>query len=195
MKQVVIGLVGGPATGKGEISRLLEQKGFFPFSLSDILRARADEKGLPHMRQVVTDIANELRSKNGANILAVEAVNLLKNSEHTKIVIESIRHPEEVKTLQKKLGAFVIGVTTPLKKRWELLKERKREGDPVTWEEFLELVKSEESGIGKKTDIQVGWALEAADVIIDNNEGVKELHKKVGELLSSRGIEIDQDSL
>jgi len=188
MKRIVIGLVGGPATGKGEIARLLEQRGFSPFSLSDILRVKADEKGLPRTRQVSTDIANNLRAKNGANTLAIEAIETLKNSVHTKIVIESIRHPEEVKTLQKEFGAFVIGVTTPLKKRWKLMQERKREGDPETWEKFLELVKREEGGLGKETDIQVGWALKAADVIIDNSGSVEELDGKVLKILSEKKL-------
>jgi dephospho-CoA kinase len=195
MKKIVIGLVGGPSTGKGEISRLLEKKGFSPFSLSDILKIRARERGLSPTRQILTDIANDLRAKNGANALAVEMVGFLKDLQSQCIVIESIRHPEEVKTLQKELGAFVIGVSMPLEKRWELMQKRNRPGDPATWEGFLELVKSEESGVGEKTNIQVGWALEAADVKIDNNEGVKRLDEKIRELLLSRGIEIDKDSI
>ena len=188
MKQIVIGLVGGPATGKGEISRLLEQKGFYPFSLSDILRVRADEKGLPHTRKILTDIANDLRAKNGANALAVEMVKFIKDSHSQCIVVESIRHPEEVKTLQKELGAFVIGVTSPLKKRWKLMQKRNREGDSVTLEEFLELVKSEESGLGSPTNIQVGRALEAADIIINNSGSVERLNGEVLKILNEKKL-------
>lgn len=188
MKQVVIGLVGGPSTGKGEISRLLEAKGFFPFSLSDILRIKAKEQNLPQTRQSLTDIANELRAKSGASALGLEAVRLFINSKHQKIVIESIRHPEEVKVLQKELGAFVIGVSMPLDKRWELMQKRNRAGDPATWEDFIKLIASEEGGAGKETDIQVGLAIKAADVVIDSSGTMEELDEKVLKVLRNKEL-------
>ena len=188
MKQIVIGLVGGPSTGKGEISNLLEKRGFFPFSLSDILRIKAQEQSLPHTRKSLTDIANNLRAKKGASALGLEAVSILKNSKHKKIVIESIRHPEEAKILQNNLGAFIIGVTMPIDERWKLMQKRNRPGDPKTKEEFLELVKSEESETGKETDIQVGRALKEVDIIIDNSQSLEALDGRVVKLLSEKKL-------
>jgi len=88
-KPIVIGIVGGPATGKGEIAGLLQENGFISYSLSDALRARATILGLSHDRQVLTDIANNLRAEFGAGALAREARKMLEGSGYRKIVIES----------------------------------------------------------------------------------------------------------
>ena len=188
MKRIVIGLVGGPATGKGEISRLLAKKGFYRFSLSDVLRELARVKGLPVTRRNLTDIANNLRAKKSPDYLALEAVKRLKKLNKEKIVIESIRHPEEVKTLQRELGAFIIGVRMPLEKRWDLIRERARTGDPKTHSEFLKLIESEEGGKGADTNIQVGFALDGCDVIIENNSSIEDLDGKVIKILNARKL-------
>jgi dephospho-CoA kinase len=191
-KPVIIGVVGGPSTGKGEIANLLQEHGFVAYSLSDALRARATASGLSHDRQVLTEIANNLRAKSGPGALAVEAKMMLEDSGHDKIVVESIRHPEEVVVLQRNMNAFVIGVTMPsLEKRFALMRIRNRPGDPKTWDEFLSLVESEEGGRGKDTDIQIGRALEASNVVIENNGTVEQLREQVMELLRPRGIEFE----
>jgi len=190
-KPIIIGIVGGPSTGKGEIAGLLQEHGFVAYSLSDALRARATAQGLSHDRQILTDIANALRAESGAGALAIEAKGMLEGSGHDKIVIESIRHPEEVNVLRRDMDAFIIGVTMPLEKRWRLMEKRNRQGDPRTWDEFLRLVESEEGGGGKDTDIQIGKALEASNVVIDNSGTVDQLREQVIELLRSRGIEFE----
>jgi dephospho-CoA kinase len=116
---------------------------------------------------------------------------MLEGSGHRKIVIESIRHPEEVRDLQREMGAYVIGVTMPLRKRFALMQKRDRLGDSQTWEDFLRLVESEEGGKGKDTDIQIGRALGEANIVISNDGTVEQLREKAKELLRSRGIELE----
>ncbi len=190
-KPIIIGVVGGPATGKGEIAGLLQEHGFVSYSLSDALRARATALGLPHDRQILTDIANGLRARSGAGALALEAKAILEGAGHDRIVVESIRHPEEVRVLREEMDALILGVTMPLEKRFLLMQARNRPGDPKTWEEFLRLVDSEEGGHGKDTDIQIGRALKAANIVIDNSGTVEELRERVIELLRSKGIEFE----
>lgn len=188
MKPIIIGLVGEASSGKGEIAKLLQPNGFAYFSLSDSLRKIATSLHLPHDREILINIGNTLRDTFGTNILARGAQRWINDTGNTRVIIDSIRNPGEVLFLQQELGAFVIGVTMSPEKRFELIRERKRPGDPQTWEEFQRLF-SLEQGIGEKSSgIQVKQCLDLTDATIQNEGTIGDLHTQVREFLFSRGI-------
>lgn len=192
MNQSIIGLVGEAGVGKGEISRLLIESGFRHYSLSDSLRRIATDLGLPHDREVLIRLGNSLRERFGGDILARGAKEWINSKEGTNVVIESIRNPSEVLFLQSELGALIIGVTMSLERRFELMKERKRQGDPQSWEEFQNLIR-QERGIGEKeTGQQVQKCLELANILLPNNGTINDLGCNIKELLLSRGISVER---
>ncbi len=54
--QIVIGLVGPIASGKGTISEYLKSQGFVYFSLSDVVREETVARGLEMSRKNLQDV-------------------------------------------------------------------------------------------------------------------------------------------
>lgn len=121
-----IGVTGTNASGKTEVVKHLKDEGYKAHSLSDILREEAKERQLEPTVKNLVDLGNELREKQGADILArktadkffttadIQRIKLLKYDDVNKYgveraklnqsaIIESIRNPAEVKTLKQRL--------------------------------------------------------------------------------------------
>ena len=62
---MIIGLSGKNASGKGVVAEFLKSKGFYFFSLSDVIREEIRERGEEITRQRLIEVGNELRSKHG----------------------------------------------------------------------------------------------------------------------------------
>ncbi len=187
--KTVVGVIGEASSGKGELVRFLQEDySFVSFSLSEILRSIATVVDLSHDRGTLTKIGNSFRATFGENILARGAKRMIEDADSKRFAVESIRHPSEVKYLQQELNAFIIGVTMPPERRFELMRARGRDGDPETWEDFLKLY-AKEQGIGEsKSGLQVRMALELADVVIPNEGSLTEFYTKVYDTLSGKGI-------
>jgi dephospho-CoA kinase len=175
----VFGLVGPIASGKGTVAHILEKKGNKLTSLSDRIREEIKKRGLSETRQTLQDVGNDLRKKYGDGVLAERTSQRYKNE--TRLAIDSVRNPEEIRVLKKYFDAIIIGVTASREKRWELVNKRKRKGDVTTWEEFLEKDKKE---FGKRLHSQqVGECLKMSDFILKNEGTKKELERKTNGLL------------
>lgn len=178
-KRQVFGLVGPIASGKGTVADILEKKGYKSTSLSDRIREEIKKRDLSETRQALQDIGNDLREKFRDGILAERTAKRYKNEQ--KLVIDSVRNPEEIGVLKKYFDIAIIGVTASRKKRYELVKKRQRKGDVKTWEEFLEKDKKE---FGKKAHSQqVGECLKMSDFIVKNEGTKEELVKKTEALI------------
>ena len=99
-----VGITGYNAAGKGEASDYLRDKGFYSISLSDILREEAKNRDLELNRENLTRLGQELRKKLNPGFLAEKA--LFHIDQKHNYVIDSIRHPDEVKILKTPPHAF-----------------------------------------------------------------------------------------
>ncbi len=112
-----VGVTGLPGSGKGAFIEVLEQQlaahgvALCYYSLSNELREEARERDLPITRPVLRDIANELRQQEGSGVLALRVVRKLHaalTQEHDDgpvvVIVDSIRNPEEVLTLEQQLA-------------------------------------------------------------------------------------------
>lgn len=177
---MLIGLTGKNGSGKGELARFLRERGFEYRSLSDVLREEAKKRRKPVTRKNLIAIGNELRGKFGAGVLGKKLLETLEVDKH--YVIDSIRHPEEVKALKSKSNFVLVCVSAPAKTRFRRVKARKRENDPTTLAEFLKLEKTEgKSKIG--SDQQLNKTLSLADHTIQNAGTIEALHEKVAKLM------------
>ncbi len=179
----IIGIVGPIASGKGVLISLLQKRGYDIVSLSNIVRERTSEWGLPITRENLQNVGDSLRHKFGSAILAELIAPLIKKNPESLCVVDSIRNPAEVAYLKKQFDATIIGIVASPKKRFELMQIRGRDYDPKTWEEF---VKAEERdrGIGQENHgQQVEACLRMADLLLDNNGTLSDFEDYVGYFL------------
>jgi len=177
---MIIGLVGKNGAGKGEIAQFLQEIGFTYYSLSDVLREDLTKAGKTVTRQTLTDYANELRASYGPGVLGDRVAQRLEPD--SLYVVDSIRHPFEVEALRKKPNFYLLAVDADPKIRFERIKARSREQDPMTYEEFLAQETKEAAG-KKETDQQINKALEMADASMENNGNFEDLHQKVRQIV------------
>lgn len=189
MERIIIGLTGPAAGGKGVVAKHLEAGGFEYFSLSDVIRAQATKYGWNHTREVLQNLGDEMRAKGGADILARLTAETSRFKHANMIVIDSIRHPDEINYLKDYFDAKIIGITASAEKLFELMSLRGRDGDPKIFEDFL-MVQEREQGKEGGTAMQVNKCLEFADKLIWNDGNIEELVGKTKIILGELGINV-----
>lgn len=177
---MIIGLTGKNGAGKGEVANFLKERGFQYYSLSDALREEARKQGKEITRNVLVGLGNAMREKEGPGCLAERIFAKLDPEKH--YVIDSIRHPSEVQVFRRRNHFALIRIHAPDRLRFERLRQRDRENDPKTFEEFRAL-EAREAQSGNKTDQQLDQTLALADIQVDNNGPLKELHEKIKPIL------------
>ena len=141
---MLIGLTGRNAAGKGEVARYLQQKSFYYYSLSDVIREEIRSRGLEPTRERLINAGNELRQHYGAHVLAERVLAKIEDDRH--YVIDSIRNPYEVEAFRAAKNFKLIRVEAPPEVRFKRILARQRESDPETVEKFVELENREAEG-------------------------------------------------
>ena len=178
MLDVVFGLTGSNAAGKGEVAACLARAGFKIHSLSDVVREEAAARGLPPEREHLIRIGNLLRAREGAGALARRILPRLDRRD----VVDSIRNPTEVEVLRTLPRFVLIGVQAPLDLRFRRSLARNRAGDPETLERFRRREDEENSSDPNAQQLEATFRL--ADRVLDNDGGLERLHESVEQLLS-----------
>ena len=187
MKQVVVGVVGPIASGKGELVKTLETKDFARYSLSERIREELVKQGFEETRENLQDMGDKLRQRYGDDALVLSTLEKVSKS-GKRVVIESIRNPAEIVSLRQYLDAFILGISASQEKRFEHILARGRDGDPETWEEFKAL-DDREIAIQAESSQQVEKCLKMADRVIQNEGTLEDLRESIEGVLQDLGIE------
>jgi len=187
MKNLLIGLTGRMGSGKGELVKILENKGFKKTSLSDMVRAEVRKRGKEVTRGEMQDIGNELRKNGGAGILGKLVKELIEKNEPASWVIDGIRNPAEVEFLRKLPDFILLGVEASTDILLSRIKSRERDTDKISDEE-IKSVLDREWGIGEPPDGQrVGDCMKIADYIIKNEGSLENLDIELNKILEKTG--------
>ncbi len=182
-----IGLTGRMGSGKGEVARLLERRGFRYASLSDIVRAEAARNGGGTRRDDMQDIGNRLRAEGGAGVLARRVREAIEADPWPRWVIDGIRNPAEVLELRQMESFRLVAVACALETILERMRRRGRATDAVS-EAELRVALEREWGRGEPAGgQQVGPTMAMADFTIDNNGALAGLESRVDEVLAALG--------
>lgn len=176
---MIIGLTGKNGSGKGEVATFLKERGFIFYSLSDVIREELKKRALPVIRENLIQAGNQLRATYGASVMAdriLERLDLDKN-----YVVDSFRNPFEVEAFRRKGNFVLLRVSADVRIRFDRVAARARENDPKTFEEFVRLENAEEKDSVNNQQLSKTAAL--ADIELENNGTLQELHEKVREAL------------
>jgi len=165
---MIIGLTGENCAGKSTVAEYLMKKGFYYYSLSDVIREELKATGKAITREHLIEKGNALREEFGPGILGKKISQKLQNDKN--YVIDSIRNPAEVEELRKLGRFFLFYVTAPDKVRFERTKARRREEDPQTYTAFLEIEKLEmENAETTKQNLKATFAMAGKTIVNDGD--------------------------
>ncbi|MEN6610953.1 MAG: dephospho-CoA kinase [Methanoregulaceae archaeon] len=174
---LVVGIVGLPASGKGEFSRIAAEMGVPVVVMGDVIRNAVREAGLPPTDENMGLIANQLRKAEGMDAVAHRCVPLVKSRDAPLVLIDGIRGDAEVKIFRREFARFcLIGIDSEFPLRLSRVKVRGRSDDLKNAGE-LKVRDERELAWG------LGRALAEADITIPNNGTLEEYARDVRALI------------
>ncbi len=177
---MIFGVTGYYGSGKDEFAKFLESEGFSHLSLSDEIRKELKKKKKMGTRKNLIGMGNEIRRKHGPSELANRVLKKVKDNKD--YVLTSIRNKEEVLKLKERKDFVLVNVIAPVESRFDRLVQRGRKGDPITFEEFIQKERLEQSEV--ITDQQLHIVTGMADIVVNNNKDLDLFHMKIDRLLA-----------
>lgn len=188
---IVLGLTGENCAGKGTVAEYLQKKGFYYYSLSDVIREEMAAEGREITRNALIEKGNELRETQGSDVLARKTMEKLSHDRN--YVIDSFRNPHEVKAFkQKNKNFFLLYVAADPDVRFERMKARGRESDPKTFDAF-ERIEEKERQSASEQHQSISGCIQVADRTIQNNADFSALYDTVDRTLADLSKEFSVD--
>ncbi len=173
----VIGVVGMPASGKGEFSRIAQGMGIPVIVMGDMIRKVVREAGLEPSDTNFGATANRLRAEKGMDAVAQLCVPEIRRMSAPLVLVDGIRGDTEVALFRRNFPGFtLIRIESPFEKRLERIAARARPDDFTTAAE-LRIRDERELGWG------LGNALREADIHLENEGTLADFSEAVQRLL------------
>ncbi len=126
----VVGVVGMPASGKGEVAAMAGSLGFRVIRFHNVVSSEANRLGF-RGPLALTIAGNQLRRTHGPAFFANAIVSKIRKLKSKKVFIEGIRAPEEIATLRNAFPDFTcIAVVASQSARFHRARARARRDDP-----------------------------------------------------------------
>ena len=174
----IIGITGTLGAGKGTVVDYLKEKyGFVHFSVRDFLKEEVLRRGMEPNRDSFTQVANELRAAHSPSYVTDCLYERAAQQTHDA-VIESIRTPGEIDSLQAKGNFQLWAVDADPEIRYQRAVLRNSETDHVTYEIFLANEQREMTSTDpNKQNLSV--CIARANVVFHNNGSREDLFHEV----------------
>jgi len=174
----IIAVCGMSGTGKSEVVKYFEQKGYFRIYFGQATLDEINRRGLEVNEVNEKMVREELRKKHGMAAYAVvnlEKIAQVKNL--SNVVIDGLYSWSEYKVLKEKFGdeLVLLAVTAPFKLRCERL--AKRPIRPLTEAE----VKSRDAA--EIENIEKGGPIAAADYTVVNDGTLEYLYRQIDKVI------------
>jgi dephospho-CoA kinase len=179
---VIIGLTSFIGAGKTTVGDYLVKKGFVFYSLSDVIREEIRSRCQEITRDRLVEVGNELRKKFGSSVLADRIISKIEKAPEKNYAIDSIRNPAEIEALRRGKDFRLIFIDAPIELRFNRIKERQREKDPTSFEDFKK-AEQREMESNDSASQQLLKCRQMADAVIINDSTVKALYKKIDKLV------------
>jgi dephospho-CoA kinase len=129
--------------------------------MGDVIRAETKRRGLEPDAVNTGEVMRLLRKESGDSAVADLCLQTIAKLKTERVVVDGIRSMAEVDAFRRKATVLLVAVDASPERRFELLKERGRKDDPLTYEMFVERDRRE-LGVG------IGRAIALADETVSN---------------------------
>ncbi|MFZ4648007.1 MAG: AAA family ATPase [Patescibacteria group bacterium] len=180
-QKIIIGLVGPIASGKGEVKKYLQKNyGATEHRFSTMLRDVLDRMHVEQTRTNIQDISTMLRQRFGEDLMAKVLTEDVKNDDHDLIIIDGIRRMADIAYLTKLPGFSLVSIDADEKTRYErVISRNENAGDGG--KSFADFQKDAQA----ETELTIPEVMATAQITIQNNGKIEDLHASVDKLLSN----------
>ncbi|HJJ28338.1 MAG TPA: AAA family ATPase [Methanocorpusculum sp.] len=169
----VIGIVGYPASGKGEVSAIAKNNGVPVVVMGDMIRRAVHDAGLELTDENIGSTARALRAQLGMDAVAMLTAREIEKIDAPLVIIDGIRGDAEVKYFKSVFFAFtLLHIDACFATRLSRMQTRGRSDDTKTPETLRARDEREESfGLAR--------AIAMADARIENESTREAFEEKV----------------
>jgi dephospho-CoA kinase len=185
----ILAFVGAPAAGKTVAAAVARELGIPVITMGDVIREEVQRRGLPFTDEHLGAVANELRAKEGMDVIAKRCMpriralaDAAKDLKKQVLVIDGIRGLAEVEAFKQAFGSkfILVRIDASRELRYARSQTRGRDDDSLGFEEFKRR-EARENQWGMEA------AMEKADRVIGNEGTIAAFKARIQDLLDLRG--------
>jgi dCTP deaminase len=188
VEPIIVGIASTIAAGRTTaVNHLVETHGFAWFSLANILKSDAIRCGIPTHRSRLQEHGTHLRETHGDSYLAFKlrtGRDWLANSS-AMVVVDGFKSIAEVEEFRKQKWFHLLVIDAPEELRWDRVRARRRQGDPITRDTFLQQDATDRGLDGGPHSQQVDQLVRLADRLIVNDGTVSEFLGQIDDFAMS----------
>ncbi|MGC8983163.1 MAG: AAA family ATPase [Desulfurococcaceae archaeon] len=173
-------LTGMPGSGKSVVVEAARELGIPAFTMGDVVREETLKRYGMITPELMVKTSRDLREEHGEDVIALRTIERVKREAPGAcvVLIDGVRSLAEVGVFRKFGEVVIVAVHASPRTRFKRLLERRRPGDPNTYEDFLkrDLV---ELGFG------LGSVIALADYMIVNEGSLEEAKSEAKRVLRS----------
>ncbi|MEM0246285.1 MAG: AAA family ATPase [Desulfurococcaceae archaeon] len=177
MPRTFILVTGMPGSGKSIVVSVAKELGIPVYTMGDVVRDETLRMYGTITPELMVETSRLLRERFGEDIIALRTLERVRE-DHRVVLIDGVRSLKEVELFQKYGDVVIIAVHASPKTRFKRLLERKRPGDPSSYEEFTRRDLTE-LGFG------LGHVIALADHVIINEDTPEKAREEARRILTS----------
>ncbi len=181
---IIVGITGTNASGKEEVAKYFQEKGFIHYSMSGYITSVIEKAGGTVNRDELIRVGNELRKNFGPGHIAA-ALYTQACEKGKPCIIESLRTVGEIEILRKIVGErfLLLGIDADRHVRYHRAVGRKSAKDNVTFEEFMAQEEKEWTSTDPHKQNLAACLDMVDELIVNNTASITMLREKVDKIM------------
>jgi uncharacterized protein YprB with RNaseH-like and TPR domain/predicted nuclease with RNAse H fold/dephospho-CoA kinase len=171
LRRKVIGLSGEIAAGKTIIANYLNTKGYRDIRYSKVLESMLVSEGKDVSRSTLQEIGKCVNANKGQRWLGLNVAKSIEGEKHA--VVDGIRFLEDKGLMSELFGPAYLHIHVKTKHDIQTDRVRKRSSEDISLEEAKK----------SKTESEIAYLENVADIVIENNGSVEALFEKLDRIL------------
>jgi dephospho-CoA kinase len=177
--QIIIGLVGEIAAGKGTAAKYLKEKYGAPvYKFSTAMRDIAARLYLEETRRNLQDVSAVLRKNFGEDLFARVINEDVKKDQSKIIVVDGIRRLADIKYLKELKNFKLVYITAPMEIRYQRIIARGENSDDKN-KTFADFVNDHQH----ECENEISLVVAQANFKINNSKGEEDLYKEIEKII------------